>query len=177
MGSAIVEVDADGDHAGEDFGGGLHLPDTGLVDPGDEAGEIALFGDGDDAVLMPAEIPVGLGNFVEEDGACGEGVVAENGSDELAGSFRGGECADFGRIFEEVADAVDVLFPTDGFAIGDGFNGGLECFDQVEREDAFGEGIAMSVEVVGVIVLVEGRGPIHWLGSVRAVVVDFSNGG
>src|SRR5262249_29252571 len=52
-GPAVIQVDTDGDHAAEDLGRRLNLPDARLVRPAGESGQIEPAVHSDHVVLMP----------------------------------------------------------------------------------------------------------------------------
>jgi hypothetical protein len=81
--AGVVEVEAEGEHPLQNLERRDDVVDAGFVRPVGEAGSVDAGADGDGAVLMPAQRPVPLGRFLEEDGSDWAG----GGAEELAGDF------------------------------------------------------------------------------------------
>lgn len=106
VGVAVVEMEADRQHGREEIGGRFDMSDTCLHRPGAKALPIMTFHDGYRQVLVPENGPIGLRRLVEEEGANGDGVQADDRLDEPADARIGRQNPHFGDI-QQVARAVD----------------------------------------------------------------------
>lgn len=69
VGSAVVEVETDGQHLLEDLHGGLDVDDALFFRPGPPALDVDALLDGQAQVLVPGDFPVTVRGLVKEDGA------------------------------------------------------------------------------------------------------------
>jgi hypothetical protein len=104
VGGSRIEMQAQGHQLSEKFWRGLNMQQVVFYGPTGEAGGIKAFSDDDSEVLVPVEIPVGLGSLIEKNRlvglSLGEKTLGQ-GSQKL-----GGECLQERRVNEEAADSV-----------------------------------------------------------------------
>jgi len=69
------------------------MKDTSLDRPWAKLCQILSFAYCDGAILVPDDLPIGIGRLVEQDTAHGEGFLAEDTVNQLPDRFRNGQCA------------------------------------------------------------------------------------
>jgi hypothetical protein len=143
---AIVEMNTDGNHAGENLVGRLHLPDTGLLRPPHKPSNVAALFNGNHVVLMPKERPVRIRNFVEEDRPNGEGTFAENGRGKLPHARLYGQLFHGRANPQQVSHAVHAPLSPHLLALWQLSDGPTKAFDLVVGKNVLTDEIPVAVK-------------------------------